>query len=389
MVTVFSRGPRTDQGGYRQREPRFEYVNRSARPEAQAIRHRITRWLGAYPPNHRSEWIARFSSGDDVAYSSAFFELYLFTYFSRAGFSVEVAPGSKGGTVKAPDFKVTGKNGAFYLEATTAHDDDATERRANTWKTLVRARIDAIASDYFFVSLEWQRGPNVHPAPAQAARAVERWLPTLNYEHIRGRYRRSGQFTFPTLTLLVGGGEVKVLAIPKNNPHPTRGLLGAEGSGLRQVNVLSAVREALRKKSNRYGPLQLPYVVAINVQALTGEDDDFVDALLGTREVVVHMDGSHRWGYGNDGGFGNLGRPRAQGVSVVLCVRDISPWTIGQENGRRQMYLIHHPHARSPLPLGTIKLAERWVENGELRQSDGHDVRRILRIPKDWPEESH
>src|SRR6185503_9037616 len=143
----------TDLGGYRQREPRFEYLDRSARPEALRIRQRITRWLARYPPEHQQEWVARFTSGDDVAYSSAFFELFLFTYFRRAGFGVEVAPGSKGGTVKAPDFKITGKHTVFYLEATTAHDADPSKHHVDTWKAGVRARIDAISNNFFFVSL--------------------------------------------------------------------------------------------------------------------------------------------------------------------------------------------------------------------------------------------
>lgn len=385
-MTIFSRQHRSDTGGYRQREPKFEYLDRSARPEAAAIRRRITRWVRDYPAAQRDEWVARFTSGDDVAYSSAFFELYLFTYFTRAGFKVDVTPDSQGGTIRAPDFRVTRQDIGFYLEATTAHDESATERRVTTWKATVRARIDMIVNDFFFVSLEWPRDPTAQPAPARAAQHVEQWLATLDHASLLPRYQTVKRFTFPTLTLNVGGGVLNVLAVPKNRPRQTQGLLGSETFGLRQVNVLATVRGALRKKSSRYGALTLPYIVAINVHANSAEDDEFTDALFGTPEVVVRADGTHRWRYGSDGGFGHQSNPRAQGVSAVLCVRDITPWTIGQEHEHRRMYVFHHPHARRPLPVGTVGLAERWVENGTFKSSAGRYARGVLGIPKDWPD---
>ena len=384
-MKIFSCQHRTDLGGYREREPQFDYLDRSARPEARIIRGRITRWLASYPDKHQKEWIARFSSGDNIAYSSAFFELYLFMYFRRSGFHVEVAPGSNGGKLKAPDFKVAHKDVEFYLEATTAHGENEDERGVKPWKASVRKHIDTIASKQFFVSLEWQGNPTSQPAPARAACQVEQWLNTLDYAEIHQHYTTKKNFIPPSLLLRVGGTKLHILAIPKNSPRPTRGLIGAEAFGLNQVNVLPAVRRALRNKSSRYGKLDLPYVVAINVLSNTGEDEEFFDALFGTPEQVVRPDGRHHWRHGNDGGFGDLRYPRAKGVSAVLCVRDISPWTIGQEMGR-QIYVYHHPHASQPLSVGIIKLAERWTENGRLCAVAGRDPRRVLSIPKDWPE---
>jgi hypothetical protein len=199
---------------------------------------------------------------------------------------------------------------------------------------------------------------------------VEQWLQTLNYADLRRRYGNEGQFRFPTLPLDVGGGRLRILAVPKNNPRPTQGLLGAEGVGLQSVDVSPAIHQALKRKSSRYGALDLPYIVAINLHSTSGEEDEILDALVGTRES----------------GFGDSDRPRARGVSAVLCVRDISPWTIGQENGRRQMYVIHNPQANIPLPIGVTKLAERWLDHQTLKHTKGRDVRRVLNIPKDWPE---
>lgn len=370
-ATPFSCEPRNDSSGYRRREPRFEYLDRSARPEARAIRRRIVRWLAEYPDEHRLEWIARFSSGDDVAYGSAFFELYLYTYFLRDGFAIDVAPGSEGGRLRAPDFRLSQGEIAFYLEATTAHDEDPTDLRVAKWKAEVRARIDRILSEHFFVSLEWQRDPKAQPRPSKCAQAVDQWLRTLSYGELGHRYERSARFAFPTLTLLPGGGVLRVLAIPKHKPRVTQGLLGSEGSGLQSVDVASAIQSALRKKSSGYAELNAPYVVAINLQSTHGAEDEILDALVGTRES----------------GFGDARHPRARGVSAVLCVRDINPWTIGQEAGRRQMYVVHNPNARIPLPLGITHLAERWLdERGDLKSTKGRDVRRLLNIPKNWPE---
>jgi hypothetical protein len=77
---------------------------------------------------------------------------------------------------------------------------------------------------------------------------------------------------------------------------------------------------------------------------------------------------------------------RARGVSAAMIVRDISPWTIGQEHPRRQMFLFHHPHARLALPVGTIWVAERWSSDGQQKERRGHDVRHFLSLPPNRPE---
>lgn len=383
-MPLFTATTRTDLRRYRQRETRYQYLDQSARPECAAIRRRLTRWLNHYPKLHQEEWISRFSSKDDIAYSSAFFELYLYTYLICSGFSVDVAPGSQGGTVRAPDFKVRKGRLTFYLEATTAHDESAAEKRVAGWKTLVRNHIDAIENDAFFVSLEWVRAPTTQPAPSRPVQAVRDWLLSLDYAALHGR-RNDPHFNPPSMETDVMDGRLRVLAWPKGRIKRTDGLLGSELFGLRQVNVHSTVRGALRAKSSRYGNLGLPYVVAINVHAETADQDDFVEALYGTAEVVVHQDGRNQWRYGSDGGFGHFGNARAKRVSAALCVRDISPWTIGQEHNDRRMCVVHHPQCNYPFAHNILAMNECWVEGKRVLTSKGRYARSVLGIPKDWP----
>lgn len=383
-MVLFTSGKRTDRRGYSQRETRFQYLDRSARSEAASIRRRLSAWLACYPKKHQSEWIARFSSRDDIAHSSAFFELYLYSYFTRLGFSVEVAPGSQDGKVKAPDFKVSSKKHTFFVEATTGHDETHEERLASKRQAVARNAIDGINNDEFLVSLTWVDAPMTQPIPRQVAASVSQWLSALNYDELRPHRDEEG-FKLPTREFAVAGGRLRIDAWPKSTRKRTSGLLASEGGGIRQVNAHVAIRKALDEKSSRYCDLNLPYIVAINVHSGIADHDDFADAVYGTPEVAQRPDGRMYMRYGGDGGFGHSRRAKARRVSAALCVRDIQPWTIGQEHNERQLCLLHHPQCFFPLDREVIPVAESWVDGNAVRTSRGRLARTVLGIRKDWP----
>lgn len=382
MKRPFSIVRRSDQRSRRGHDTSYDYLNRSARLEAFAIRSLVREWLRSYPSTHRAEWCSRFESGEDLDFYSSFWELYLYTYFKRLGFEIEVAPGSDGGAFKAPDFLLSRGELRFYLEATTAHGSAPDEPRIRRWKTDVRIALDKISSRDFFVTLDWEAKPSEQPACAGLQHRVRNWLSRLNYFDVRDAFYDDDQ-QVPELRLELGGGRIRLTPIPKSNRRLSESIVGVEGFGLSGVHAIPAIRRSLRAKSSRYGEMGLPYIVAINVLSTVAGDDEYVDALFGMPEVVIPVSGESHVRHGNDGAFGYSARPRATRVSAVLCTRTLSPWSLGQDLGVRVMRLIHHPWATRQLPRGVLGISEHM---GRDDFSEMQDARIVLNIVADWPE---
>jgi len=77
MVSLFDSMERTDCGPRPYGEPDFTYLNRSARPGVEAIRHALDAWFSRYPDEHRPDMAGRLKSSDNLQHRAAFFELFL------------------------------------------------------------------------------------------------------------------------------------------------------------------------------------------------------------------------------------------------------------------------------------------------------------------------
>ena len=73
---IFSQNARTDTSPKNYSESTFAHIDRSARPEYGRIRAQISDWCNHVPDAERHEFVQRITSGDDLAFHSAFLELY-------------------------------------------------------------------------------------------------------------------------------------------------------------------------------------------------------------------------------------------------------------------------------------------------------------------------
>lgn len=168
--------------------------------------------------------------------------------------------------------------------------------------------------------------------------------------------------------------------------------------GVRPVGIHSArskwitTREAIRKeiagKASRYGQLDRPFVIALNVTSDWGcDDDDVVDALFGTESHII------RWtehGVENagtrrnpDGAWQGPKGPSNTRNSAVLLFKGAAPWNVP----RVAMRLYNNPHARRALRTALSQLPGAIVENNVLRLLDGIDTAAIFGLPDVWPAE--
>ena len=101
----------------------FEYLDRSARKEAENVRCFLNKWVGLFPEPEAKDLVSRIKSRERRSFDSAIFEIVLYAIISGLGGKIEVHPVLENGSNKRPDFLVRMPKGEeFYLEAVLASE---------------------------------------------------------------------------------------------------------------------------------------------------------------------------------------------------------------------------------------------------------------------------
>jgi hypothetical protein len=360
-------------------EPLWSYLNQSARASMTAARKLLEEWFAHYP-EPRLDLHSRFRSADNAIHRSAFLELYIHELLRRAGYTLQCHPDTGG--AKHPDYKVfrEGKP-EFYLEVVLprAREDDDPGGLAR-WNAL-RDAINGIDVPNGFLWLRRRDYPKRQPELNKICRTIRDWVESLESGGIERNISNR-----PYLTLEVGGVQLDIEYRPRAegaSPIPGKRAIGIESGRAFDVDEKGTMQAAFDAKAKRYGPLDLPYVIAVGVP------DDFVDlesvfiALLGyckvpeSEGVVIDMGKRTLDGilYDNRG-------PRKKNVSAVLVIFQPSPWTIGTN----APVLIHHPWAERPLTV-EWPLTELVPDHdaGLYRRRDGQGISEYLDLPTPWP----
>ncbi|HMA51787.1 MAG TPA: hypothetical protein VKP60_18640 [Magnetospirillaceae bacterium] len=149
-MPVFTEGPRCDARPPYPKESAVAYLDRSARPEADALRSLIEDWLELYPSEEAPDLAARLRSSRDDQHRSAFFELLLHRLVLALGHHVPAVEPKLPHTWKSPDFQVESADGArFYLEGISAQGADlhgVLKRKASRYGALDLPLVVAVAS---------------------------------------------------------------------------------------------------------------------------------------------------------------------------------------------------------------------------------------------------
>jgi hypothetical protein len=185
------------------------------------------------------------------------------------------------------------------------------------------------------------------------------------------------------------GWELSFLPVAKS-PR-LRGTPGVRPIGITmpEVQILEthkAIRAAVCSKATRYGELDLPYLIAVNVVAEHVDNIDTMNALFGEECVEFRMnpDGSIAQALGRkkDGAWYGPTGPRNTRVSGAIILNGLAEWAVHQTP-----VLIHNPYATKPFPLDRWPLLQRVFDERRKRVVDrsGADIVDLLRLPRPWP----
>lgn len=389
-MSIFDSLDRDQDEGARQDEGQFEYLNRSGRPAVGAVRAWIDDALSRYPERELNSLVGKIKSGDEVAHRSGLFELLLHEALLKTGSVIEAVEPPLPHTDKSPDFLVRSPNGErFYLEATLATGLSDADRRARKRLNTAIEAVNSVRSQDYLLDANF-RGTPSHPIRLRQLREkIERWLQTLDYNTVAETWQ--SQIGSPAPFRHEESGftvELRPITRPNRQKPPGRAI-AIQGGEAWSRTVGSALRQAIEGKVNRYGELDLPFVVAVNGTDHNAEEHDVFAALLG-QEVVripygpagLRQDDAY-WDRDGDGIWVRPdGTTRRQGLAGVLAFNDLGVWSAPK---RRGLY-VPNPWARQPLGAFPLAVDRMEVEGEELRKVQGTYFGAILGLPDDWLE---
>lgn len=389
-MPLFDTFERHDLRPRRQNEGAFDYMNVSARPGIDAIRELLQLWFARISPDAQADIMGRLRSREEAQHQSAFFELYWHELLSRCGFDVEIHPRLED-VATNPDFlTVRNRLPQFYLEATLAMPpgDLAADRRfAELHDTL-----DRMNSPDYFLEVEVRGNPQGNIRGRVVRLRLERWLGDLDHAEMSRLYEQRAYDSVPKFAWTEQGCTLTFTPVPKGPQF--RGQPGARPVGIvmpaeiRELRTHEDIRVAIDGKAAKYGNLDRPLVVAVNVLDDFCGDYDVWNALFGEEQVVAIRDADqhvrHEWGYrASNGAWRGSRGPRNRLVSAVNIVHRLLPTTLRT----RSVTIIHNPWALNPLPLDALPIPQTTVSipDGHIHIHDGRDHADVLGVPDPWP----
>lgn len=386
---LFDKIERTYKGIKLYSESDFDYLNRSARKYCERMRSLLEEWLGHYPIDEREELIKRFRSSDDINFKSAFFELYLHELLLRLGFKIEIHPQIAGESTHPEFLASLDTKSKFYLEATLSvgHIEEvAAEKREN----IVYDTLDKMDSPNFFIGVKIEGLPKTPPPGAKWRLFLAKELSKLDPDELATRLKEGGLESMPKWTMNHDGWNITFQPIPKS--PQARGKKGIRPLGLRFFGFSLSkdhiyIRNAIRDKSTKYGTLNLPYIVAVNILSIFSNDISIKDALFGEEVITAFQKGDGTFNYKpgrkHNGAWWGPRGPQNTRVSGVMTFAYLAQRNIPQVNP----ILWHNPWAKQPLNPDIWPLPQRIInkQKGILELKEGKRVAEVFNLPENWP----
>jgi len=282
-VTLFAHRHRDDPSEAGDEEPTWNFLDRVDDPAFDRVRRLMNAWFERYPTAERGELRARLSSGDDIEFHSAWFELYLHELHRRLGFDIMPHPAVAGVTTR-PDFRLTRDDEALLLEATIIGNRNEVGRARRIARIV--AAINRTRSDDFTLFFDIECEGQASPAMRDVRRRLERWLAGLDWAEIRTAQQRAFNMdALPARTERVGDWTFSFQAWPRKpedrgRPGPT---ISAGPSDSAVWDHGGTLLDRLEQKADKYGTPSDPVVITVRMDRLGVRGDDVLITLLGPR----------------------------------------------------------------------------------------------------------
>lgn len=380
---LFTPRTRVDASPAKHGESTFAFLDRVAGPVWEQCRDLISDWFSEYPSRDRHALRARLRSPDDRVFASAFWELYIHETYRRDGWAIEIEPRVPASDNR-PDFLVANERERYYIEArcTFAEVDRAAAGRLQS----VYAALDTIDSGAFHLAVTPVRIGVSSPATRALRRSLEGWLSGLDPDATDFRLSRDD----PSIMFEWVHQDWKLVFRPIPRRAAVRHLRAERPLGAfipdeaTFLDDAALFRDALLDKGSKYGELQHPLVLAINVGSVFHDDRDTIRAFYGTVgwRLDVHNPDSEPVPVITEPGFwGPPGQPMRTHIAGVLVAEGLHYGRVARYS---PVFWQHPEAAQSVEPLPAWGTASPGSEDIEYR-APAKPPHAQFGLPQGWP----
>lgn len=278
-MKLFDSFNRTSLKFKKHQQSTFDFYNQTARKEFAAIREMLEEWFEIYPSNNKKKLRNDLISN---GFNAAFYELFLYNYFYKLGFNIEIEP-SVPNSSHRPDFLISNSLVSFYLEATVLNGVSEIETKREKIRNVVYDKINEFYSPDFYLDIQrFQIISGKAPSSRRIITFIKDKLSSINQD-VENHNFISWLYQDDDIFMEIG-------VIPKTTKQrelsdsTTIGIYGGDGTSKIDKST-ELINKSLAYKANRYGKLDRPYVIAINLLEMQSDFDTNL-ALYGTESYI-------------------------------------------------------------------------------------------------------
>ena len=353
--------------------PTFKYLNQYDWYGSRELRNALESWFVRYPEEHRHDLRSGFRSDN---HDGALFELVCHEILRREGFEPEIHPEVPGSS-KRPDFLIRESDKKCYFEATVTGDRGGPfELHPNEQGVI--DHLNSLTSQDFYIGVEFEGEPKTTLSRRKIVAPFVDLLQNHTRDEVHSITKGGRMYNAPSATISDGDWVAEGWLVPITDPE-----IGARRSQIvmypftaARTDVEGRVRTAIDRKRKRYGELDAPLVIAVNVRDsfYNGIDND-MGILLG-QQVISYSS--------SDPDIPGVLTRRSNGIwfrqrvvdAVMICSRfDI--WNL--RNLTARLYV--NPRTDSSnLPNSLLRIPRaEWIDE-QINWYEGDNITRLLGI---------
>ena len=264
-------------------ESEFDFLNRSARPEAEAARGQIEDLLSRYPKDGMNHLLARFRS-DDQNFHGALFELVLNGLFIELGCEVDLCDLDP--SQRRPDFSINHAGKRCYVEATVVDPIKGTLDFNDNEKDVI-GKLDSLSGQGFGLNVDTEGTLTRLLPKSDVIKPFQDLIDRCEPSDVPLSGLSSRSRTGPVAKISDGNWQLtgRLFAIDSDR------FVHVQSGEAKWVRPEKPIERRLTEKAKRYGELDAPLVVALNARDLVFSiRDDALDALFGKVGVEITFD---------------------------------------------------------------------------------------------------
>lgn len=384
MHSLFDQIERDFHGSSNHNENSYDYYNRSARKDITIIRDLLEKWFSSYPENEKFELKKRFQKDFDPA----FYELFLYSLFKKLGFEVIIHP-DLASTYKKPDFMIKKGKLEAYIEAKVVNDKSATEQAFERKINELYDHIDKIICPGFLLQIDTLNVKTTRqPSARKIIDHIQREISKFHPDKITQEITQNGFEAIPKIEY--ENNDIHIIVKPIPVVESTREIEDKRAIGMFPIETFwggsaDALKSSINNKAKRYGNLDKPFIVCMNMLASKGSMDwDSKTAVWGSQTVSWSLNPEDRDikpSYALDGVFLTSKGPRLKNLSGVFVNR-VFPSNI--PNAEHSFF--EHPFTENKFDFSKIELSAQFVKDRKIQTRKGKSLSEIFQIPENWLE---